>query len=136
MVFMYGRVVTVLWFVSRRANRSQDNLRYSVDVCLYGFPNAPTAKTVSSPCDIDFACRPLKKSLEAGNLNPGNGTQFDYCTADGGSFSGTQLQDCIQCFRSSSNQFYMSNCTTLTFTQNFHGTLTDLTSSHCTTGRM
>lgn len=83
------------------------NLRYSVDVCLYGFPNA--SKTISSPCDIDFACRPLKQALETGILNPGNGTQLDYCTADSDAFSGSQLQDCVQCFRSSSNQFYISN---------------------------
>ncbi|KAI1100148.1 hypothetical protein F4804DRAFT_336532 [Jackrogersella minutella] len=83
------------------------NLRYSVDVCLYGFPN--TTKTVSSPCDIDYACRPLKQALETGNLNPNNGTQLDYCTADGDAFSGDQLQACVQCFQSSSNQFYMSN---------------------------
>ncbi|KAI1087551.1 hypothetical protein F5B19DRAFT_64134 [Rostrohypoxylon terebratum] len=83
------------------------NLRYSVDVCIYGFPNV--TKTISSPCDIDYACRPLKQALETGNLNPNNGTQLDYCTADGGAFNGSQLQDCVQCFRSSSNQFYMSN---------------------------
>ncbi|KAI0884341.1 uncharacterized protein GGS22DRAFT_165430 [Annulohypoxylon maeteangense] len=83
------------------------NLRYSVDVCIYGFPNA--TKTISSPCDIDYACRPLKQALETGNLNPDNGTQLDYCTADGGAFNGSQLQDCVQCFRSSANQFYMSN---------------------------
>lgn len=83
------------------------NLRYSVDVCIYGFPNV--TKTISSPCDIDYACRPLKQALETGNLNPSNGTQLDYCTADGGAFTGSQLQDCVQCFRSSSNQFYMSN---------------------------
>ncbi|KAI1458502.1 hypothetical protein F4805DRAFT_141396 [Annulohypoxylon moriforme] len=83
------------------------NLRYSVDVCIYGFPNV--TKTTSSPCDIDYACRPLKQALETGNLNPNNGTQLDYCTADGGAFTGSQLQDCVQCFRSSANQFYMSN---------------------------
>ncbi|OTA98294.1 hypothetical protein M426DRAFT_326114 [Hypoxylon sp. CI-4A] len=83
------------------------NLRYSLDVCLYAYPNA--TKDISSPCDIDFGCRPLKDALATGNLNPNNGTQLDYCSADGGAFSGSQLDDCIQCFRSSSNQFYMSN---------------------------
>ncbi|KAI2641509.1 hypothetical protein GGS26DRAFT_585900 [Hypomontagnella submonticulosa] len=83
------------------------NLRYSVDVCLYGFPNA--TKTISSPCDIDYACRPLKNALEIGNLNPNNGSQLDYCTANSGAFTGSHLQDCIQCFRSSPNQFYISN---------------------------
>ncbi|KAI1776293.1 hypothetical protein F4818DRAFT_375886 [Hypoxylon cercidicola] len=85
------------------------NLRYSVDVCLYSFPNTSNSKAISSPCDIDYGCRPLRKALEAGSLNSDNGTQLDYCTADGGAFSGSQLHDCIQCFRSSSSQFYMSN---------------------------
>ncbi|KAI0166907.1 hypothetical protein GGR52DRAFT_556118 [Hypoxylon sp. FL1284] len=85
------------------------NLRYTVDVCLYSFPNKSTSKDVSSPCDIDYGCRPLKTALLAGNLNPDDSTQLDYCSADGGAFSGPQLHDCIQCFRSSSNQFFMSN---------------------------
>lgn len=80
-----------------------------MDKCLYN-----DTKSSSSPCNIDYACAPLKTALEAGNLNPSNGTQLDYCTADGGAFSGSQLDNCIQCFRSSSSQFFMSNCTQLT----------------------
>ncbi|XXH00149.1 hypothetical protein Hte_006491 [Hypoxylon texense] len=94
---------------SHAMSGDENNLRYSVDVCLYSFPNTSNSKAISSPCDINFGCRPLKTALEAGNLIPDNGTQFDYCTADSGAFSGSQLHDCIQCFRSSSSQFYMSN---------------------------
>ncbi|KAK9770421.1 putative LPXTG-domain-containing protein [Seiridium cardinale] len=83
------------------------NLRYSVDVCVYGFPNA--TKSVSSPCDIDYACQPLKTALETNSLDPEKATEFDYCDADGGKFSGTQVDACIQCFGSSSNQAYMAN---------------------------
>ncbi|KAI0130041.1 hypothetical protein BJ170DRAFT_297861 [Xylariales sp. AK1849] len=83
------------------------NLRYSVDVCVYGFPNA--TETVSSPCDIDYACLPLKTALEAGGLNPDNATEFEYCDADGGNFTGPHLDACIQCFDSSTNQAYLSN---------------------------
>lgn len=88
---------------------SQDNVRYAVDVCVYGFPNA--TKSVSSPCDIDYACQPLKSALEIGGLNPENATEFDYCDADDGKFSGAQVEACIQCFDSSSSQAFMANCT-------------------------
>ncbi|KAI1505623.1 hypothetical protein F5X99DRAFT_214311 [Biscogniauxia marginata] len=82
------------------------NVRYSVDVCLYGFPNA--SRGISSPCDIDYGCAPLKKALETGILSP-TGDQYAYCTADGGKFTPSQLDDCVQCFASSSNQEYMAN---------------------------
>lgn len=83
------------------------NVRYAVDVCVYGFPNA--TKSVSSPCDIDYACQPLKSALEIGGLNPENATEFDYCDADNGKFSGAQVEACIQCFDSSSSQAFMAN---------------------------
>ncbi|KAK6858520.1 hypothetical protein PG995_006219 [Apiospora arundinis] len=73
------------------------NLRYSVNVCLYGFPNV--TKSISSPCDINYACQPLKTSLRAGNLVPDNGTQLDYCDADGGKFMGPKLGSCLQCLQ-------------------------------------
>ncbi|KAI5924157.1 hypothetical protein F4810DRAFT_665957 [Camillea tinctor] len=82
------------------------NVRYSVDVCLFGFPNV--SQEISSPCDIDYGCAPLKKALETGILNSTAG-QYEYCTADGGRFTATQLDSCVQCFASSSNQEYMAN---------------------------
>ncbi|KAI1847140.1 hypothetical protein JX266_006680 [Neoarthrinium moseri] len=94
-----GKENDVAWFLY--------NLRYSVDVCVYGFPNA--TKSVSSPCDLDSACQPFKKALEVNGLDPDKGTEFDYCEADGGKFSGAQVDACIQCFDSSSTQAYMAN---------------------------
>ncbi|KAI0024464.1 hypothetical protein F4780DRAFT_725525 [Xylariomycetidae sp. FL0641] len=82
------------------------NIRYSVDVCLYGFPNG--AKEISSPCDIDFACQPLKGALQAGNLSS-TGDQLEYCTADDGSFNSSQLDACYQCLVSTNDQKYISN---------------------------
>ncbi|CAJ2507525.1 Uu.00g087110.m01.CDS01 [Anthostomella pinea] len=82
------------------------NVRYSVDVCVYGFPNA--TKGVSSPCDINYACQPLKTALESGSLSS-TGDQYEYCSADGGSFLGSQTEACLQCFASSTNQAYLSN---------------------------
>ncbi|KAK8116599.1 exo-alpha-sialidase neuraminidase protein [Apiospora kogelbergensis] len=83
------------------------NLRYSVNVCLYGFPNV--SKPISSPCDINYACEPLKTSLRTGNLVPNNGTQLDYCDADGGKFMGPKLGSCLQCLQASTNQEYTAN---------------------------
>ncbi|KAK8079096.1 hypothetical protein PG994_002903 [Apiospora phragmitis] len=84
------------------------NIRYAVDVCMYSFPG--TTRNISSPCDINYACAPLKKSLIAGNLDPVNGAQYDYCSADGGKFMGQNLNSCVQCLQSSTNQVYTSNC--------------------------
>ncbi|KAI3335178.1 hypothetical protein F4824DRAFT_168686 [Ustulina deusta] len=82
------------------------NIRYSVDVCLFSFPNASGG--VSSPCTINWGCQPLKKALEAGSLDS-NRDQFEYCTADGDFASSPNVDDCIKCFASSTNQGYMSN---------------------------
>ncbi|KAI8633271.1 hypothetical protein F5Y19DRAFT_417295 [Xylariaceae sp. FL1651] len=84
------------------------NIRYSVDVCLFGFPNA--SQGVSSPCDINYACQPLKTALEAGNLDATR-DQYEYCTANG-NFTNSHVDDCIKCFASSPNQGYLSNFVT------------------------
>ncbi|KAI0966631.1 hypothetical protein F4678DRAFT_448420 [Xylaria arbuscula] len=83
------------------------NIRYSVDVCLFSFPNA-SDDGVSSPCAINWGCQPLKASLEAGSLDA-TGDQFEYCTANGDFASSQNVDDCIKCFASSSNQGFMSN---------------------------
>ncbi|KAI3321780.1 hypothetical protein HD806DRAFT_147026 [Xylariaceae sp. AK1471] len=85
------------------------NIRYSVDVCLFGFPEA--SKGVSSPCNINWACQPLKTALEAGNLDATR-DQFEYCSASGNFTSSRHIDDCIKCFASSPNQGYMSNFVT------------------------
>jgi hypothetical protein len=83
-------------------------MRATVDFCLWGFPNATS--TISSPCDIDYACLPLKKALTYGNLNPSEETQWGYCSADNGSFLGVNLSPCIQCFQASKDEEYIANC--------------------------
>ncbi|KAI1340929.1 hypothetical protein F5Y15DRAFT_36511 [Xylariaceae sp. FL0016] len=83
------------------------NVRYTVDVCMYGFPNASSSKVISSPCAINTACGPLKKALESGGLNA-TADNYDYCTADNNAFGG-DLTDCTQCLSSSQNQEYLAN---------------------------
>ncbi|KAI1191471.1 hypothetical protein F5B17DRAFT_426634 [Nemania serpens] len=82
------------------------NIRYSLDVCLFGFPEP--VKGVSSPCTTSWACQPLTTALEAGSLNAGR-DQLEYCTADGNFTTSHHIDDCIRCFASSPNQAHMSN---------------------------
>lgn len=89
--------------------KAKDNLRYSVNVCLFEYPNV-TNPSISSPCDINYACEPLKTSLRAGNLDPNNGTQLDYCDADGGKFQTPKVSSCLQCLQASEDQEYTANC--------------------------
>lgn len=84
------------------------NIRYAVDVCLYGFPEP--VSNISSPCDINYACAPLKTALETGGLDDSavNAT-YDYCSADNGKFNGSSVDSCVQCLQSSTDQVYVSN---------------------------
>ncbi|KAI1171936.1 hypothetical protein F4777DRAFT_26573 [Nemania sp. FL0916] len=82
------------------------NIRYSLDVCLFGFPEASGG--VSSPCTINWACQPLKTALEAGNLDSTR-NQLEYCSADGNFTTTHHINDCIKCFASSPNQYHMAN---------------------------
>ncbi|KAI0443577.1 hypothetical protein F4803DRAFT_514670 [Xylaria telfairii] len=82
------------------------NIRYSVDVCLFGFPD--DSKSISSPCNINWACQPVKTALEAGNLDA-TGDQLGYCTADGNFTTAHHIDDCIKCLASSPSQGHLSN---------------------------
>ncbi|KAI0456799.1 hypothetical protein F5B21DRAFT_513129 [Xylaria acuta] len=82
------------------------NVRYSVDVCLFGFPD--DSKSISSPCNINWACQPVKTALEAGNLDATR-DQLEYCTADGDFTTAHHIDDCIQCLASSPSQGHLSN---------------------------
>jgi hypothetical protein len=65
---------------------------------------------VSSPCDIDYGCDPLKAALEANYSDVSFEAQYAYCAAANGSFLGANLQPCIQCYQSSTTQSYLANC--------------------------
>ncbi|KAF3025993.1 hypothetical protein E8E14_015050 [Neopestalotiopsis sp. 37M] len=83
------------------------NVQYSVDVCLFGYPN--TTETISSPCNINYACQPLKTALETGVLDPSKDNEFGYCDADGARFSGSSVDACVQCLQASDDQEYLAN---------------------------
>ncbi|KAI8286787.1 hypothetical protein K4K60_013165 [Colletotrichum sp. SAR11_57] len=82
------------------------NVRYAVDVCLYGFPEA--ISTVNSPCLISSACSPLKTALTSALTNPDPADPYEYCTADGNKFT-SSYWPCAKCLQSSDSQSYLSN---------------------------
>ncbi|KAH7033504.1 uncharacterized protein B0I36DRAFT_321591 [Microdochium trichocladiopsis] len=85
------------------------NLRYTVNVCLYGYPNVTMEQLVSSPCNTEYACQPFEDALQVGILNPDKTGALDYCTADGGSFTGPRFSSCVKCLQSSADQTYLAN---------------------------
>lgn len=89
------------------SNTSADNLRYASAVCLYDFPKHRNNSTAS--CDLEYACSPLQRALESGNLDPSNENEYRYCQADNNTFYGTAIDDCVSCLQSSSSN-YMANC--------------------------
>ncbi|RYP40936.1 hypothetical protein DL769_011692 [Monosporascus sp. CRB-8-3] len=89
----------VLWFLH--------NIRFAVDVCLFGFPRSPDA--ISSPCDIDHACGPLGEALRFDTLDSENGADLGYCTAANGVFKDSSVEACYQCLQTSPEQNYFAN---------------------------
>lgn len=86
-----------------------DNLRFAVDVCLYGFPRSPDA--ISSPCDIDHVCGPLGDALTYDGLKTEKKQNFEYCSAADNTFTGPSVEACYKCLQTSPEQNYLANCT-------------------------
>lgn len=85
-----------------------DNLRFAVDVCLWGFPGK--AETASSPCNLASTCGPLESVFKKGIPDPSKGDQYGYCAASDGSMGSNKLAGCRECLRTTSNQAYLANC--------------------------
>lgn len=83
-----------------------DNLRYSFDFCVFGFPNGTGSG--SNPCETSLACGPLRTALEYGNLST-TSTEFGYCDADGESVTGEYYDPCLDCVSSSGDTQYVAN---------------------------
>ncbi|TPX09675.1 uncharacterized protein E0L32_009148 [Thyridium curvatum] len=96
-----GEVNDIAWFLSK------DNVRYAVNVCLFGFPNA--TQGTSSPCNMDLTCRPLQTPLKAGISEPSRSTEFQYCGADHALYGGNTISSCEQCLQMGNEKTYLSN---------------------------
>lgn len=53
----------------------------------------------------------LKSPLTSDDLEPTQKSTWDYCSANDGTFMGSDRDTCMQCFRDSKDQTYMANCT-------------------------
>jgi hypothetical protein len=85
----------------------QDNLRYTFDYCIFGYPNA--SNIASTPCSTSTACGGLEAALTYDSLDKDNVQSYGYCTADGSAMSGQFVSKCQACVAASDDQGYMTN---------------------------
>ncbi|KAJ1329678.1 cell wall integrity and stress response component [Microdochium nivale] len=85
------------------------NLRYTLSVCMYSYPNISREQVVSTPCNTEYACQPFNNALRVGIPHVGQTGSLDYCEADGGVFTGSRFKGCVTCLQSSQDQTYLAN---------------------------
>ncbi|KAL1895197.1 hypothetical protein Sste5346_005342 [Sporothrix stenoceras] len=83
------------------------NLRYNVDYCIFGYPNA--SDVGSSPCQTSTACGPLQGNMFDGIPSMGNQTEFDYCSANGTALTSTLFKGCTACVGGGGDQNIIAN---------------------------
>lgn len=83
-------------------------MRYNVDYCLFGFPNATGVGT--SPCTTSMACGPLEGALEDGNLDAHDLVEYSYCSANGSAMTGDFYDRCLGCVSAGGDTNYLANC--------------------------
>ncbi|PNY23868.1 Uncharacterized protein TCAP_06191, partial [Tolypocladium capitatum] len=97
--FAQGSESDQAWFL--------DNLRYAVDYCVLGYPNATGVG--SNPCMTSDACGRLAGALEDGIEDPSGAERFGYCDVDGGAMLGSSFDGCLQCVQAGSSHAYLTN---------------------------
>jgi hypothetical protein len=99
--FSQGTETDQAWFLY--------NLRYSINYCVFGFPN--NTKFDTGPCVTSEACGPLADSLREGILDPSPSSTYDYCDASGDPNAGLgpSYTKCLQCVHSGSEHSHLSN---------------------------
>ncbi|CAK7202374.1 hypothetical protein SEUCBS139899_005097 [Sporothrix eucalyptigena] len=86
------------------------NLRYNVDYCVFGYPNA--SNVGSNPCQTSTACGPMQGSLLDGIPTMGNQTEYGYCTANGTTLTSTLFKSCVACVSGGGQQNIIANSLT------------------------
>lgn len=95
-----------------------DNLRYSVNYCVLGYPNATDFEY--SPCALDVSCGALEEALTDGILDPAYAEPYSFCNKDGGSILSDKMDACKNCVSGSESHTYLTNCEFL-HAHGFHG---------------
>ncbi|ETS79778.1 hypothetical protein PFICI_09631 [Pestalotiopsis fici W106-1] len=97
--FSQGQETDQAWFLY--------NLRYTLDYCIFGFPNA--TNIASTPCSTSTACGELEGALTDDDLDATNLQAYGYCSADGGALTDSAVAQCKACVAASDGQDYMAN---------------------------
>ncbi len=90
-----------------RSNDGIDNLRYTFDYCIFGFPDAKDV--ASTPCSTETACGELQTALTDDRLK-GTKLDYSYCSAGGGAMTGPAVEKCLACVAASDDQHFLANC--------------------------
>lgn len=98
------------WISRTKSNRATDNLRYTFDYCVFGFPDAKDV--ASTPCSTETACGELQAALTDDRLK-GDKLDYSFCSADGGAMGGSAVEKCLACVAASDDQDFLANCTPL-----------------------
>ncbi len=85
------------------------NLRYNIDYCIFGYPNA-TDVIGSNPCQTSTACGPLEKALFDGIPTMGGLAEYAYCDVDGGALAGASFKGCFNCISAGGETNIVANC--------------------------
>ena len=85
-----------------------DNLRYTLDWCLFSFPNNGNQSIISSQTSQCLgSCTKISNALEINILTPNATTTYGYCQDP--NFL-PNVKGCASCFAKIPNQLYFSNC--------------------------
>lgn len=80
-----------------------DNMRYTLDRCLFGAAASTNAASIAA---CDDACQPTKRSLDVNSENSTNPTPYGYC----GDLDKVAFTNCAVCYAQVSDHDYLSNC--------------------------
>ncbi|KXJ93370.1 hypothetical protein Micbo1qcDRAFT_194574 [Microdochium bolleyi] len=84
------------------------NLRYTVDYCIFGFPNA--TNIASTPCSTEKACGELKGALTGDLLSSAKkGADYAFCNANGAVMQSDEIKKCHACVSVSDDQDFLAN---------------------------
>lgn len=88
-----------------------DNLRYSVNYCVLGYPNATSFE--SGPCALDESCGALEEAMTNGILEPAYAEPYAFCDKDDRVMYSDKMEACRSCVGGSDSRHYLTNCMSL-----------------------
>ena len=87
------------------------NMRFTIDWCIYGYPNNPNQTLVMTSCYE--ACVGPNSELESASTNQilstNSSTQYQYCDVNSGAFP-RNVGACIDCVQNVPNSTTLVNC--------------------------